>query len=63
MRHTLTVRKPSTEKLLASLPWDAPPDRLGPLRQWSEALMNDASRFQIAKAKKRNSLANGRNNP
>ena len=51
-RQTLTVRNPGVERLLAGLPIEV--ERLEPLRRWSVAMMDSASRWQLAK--RRNSL-------
>lgn len=56
MRQILSTRKPSVEKLLASIPLDRP-ERLDDVRRWSVAMMDAASRFQVAK--RQNSLKNG----
>ena len=59
-RDTLTIRDKGIERLLASMPYHAGDDLLD-LRRWAEVWANDASRFQIAKAKQ-NALARGGRN-
>ena len=55
MRETLTIRDKGIERLLASMPYQAGDD-LPDLRKWTEALTQDAARFERDRAKQ-NALA------
>ena len=57
MRETLTVRDKGIECLLASMPYQDGDD-LPDLRKWTEALAQDAARFERERAKQ-NALARG----
>lgn len=57
MRETLTIRDKGIERLLASMPYQAGDD-LPDLRKWTEALTQDAARFERERAKQ-NALARG----
>ena len=60
MRETLTIRDKGIERLLASMPYQAGDD-LPDLRKWTEALTQDAARFERERAKQ-NALARGGRN-
>ena len=60
MRETLTIRDKGIERLLASMPYQAGDD-LPDLRKWTEALTQDAARFERDRAKQ-NALARGGRN-
>ena len=59
-RETLTIRDKGIERLLASMPYQAGDD-LPDLRKWTEALTQDAARFERERAKQ-NALARGGRN-
>lgn len=56
-REILTIRDKGIERLLASMPYQADDD-LPDLRKWTEALSQDAARFERERAKQ-NALARG----
>ena len=57
MRETLTIRDQGIERLLASMPYQAGED-LPDLRKWTEALTQDAARFERERARQ-NALGRG----
>ena len=57
MREILTVRDKGIERLLASIPYQVG-DNLPAIRKWTEALAQDAARFERERAKQ-NALARG----
>ena len=59
-RDILTVRDKGIERLLASMPYQAGDD-LPDLRKWTEALTQDAARFERERARQ-NALARGGRN-
>lgn len=60
MRKTLTIRDKGIERLLASMPYEAGDD-LPEVRRWTEAITQDAARWEREKAKQ-NALARGGRN-
>ena len=56
-RQTLTIRDKGIERLLSSMPYHAGDD-LPDLRKWTEALTQDAARFERERAKQ-NALGRG----
>ena len=50
MRETLTIRDKGIERLLAAMPYEAGED-LPDVRRWTEALTQDAARFERERAK------------
>ena len=56
-REVLTIQDKGIERLLASMPYQAGDD-LPDLRKWTEALTQDAARFERERAKQ-NALARG----
>ena len=59
-RDILTIRDKGIERLLASMPYQSGDD-LPDLRKWTEALTQDAARFERERAKQ-NALARGGRN-
>ena len=59
-REILTIRDKGIERLLASMPYEAGDD-LPDVRRWTEALTQDAARWEREKAKQ-NALARGGHN-
>jgi hypothetical protein len=59
-RELRTIRDKGIERLLASMPYQAGDD-LPSLRKWTEALTQDAARFQRERAVK-SALTRGRRN-
>ena len=57
MRETLTIRDKGIERLLASIPYQAGND-LPDVRRWTEALTQDAARWERERAKQ-NALGRG----
>ena len=60
MREKLTIRDKGIERLLASMPYQAGDD-LPDLRKWTEALTQDAARFERERAKQNALACGGRN--
>lgn len=60
MRKTLTIRDKGIERLLAAMPYEAGDD-LPEVRRWTEAITQDAARWEREKAKQNALARSGRN--
>lgn len=59
-REVLKIRDKGIERLLAAMPYQAGDD-LPDLRKWTEALTQDAARFERERAKQNALVRGGRN--